>query len=373
MGPLRGIVVVEFATIGPVPFCGQLLADLGADVVVVERVHGLQPLRDPRISSRNKRSVGIDLKHPDGVEVAGRLLALADVVLEGYRPGVMERLGLGPDEVHASNPACVYGRMTGWGRNGPMAQMAGHDINYLSMTGALASIGTPDQPIPPLNLVADYGGGALYLAVGVLAALVERTRSGEGQVVDAAMVDGAASLMDVFYTMDAIGTHGGPRGTNFLDGGAPFYRTYATADGRWVAVGALEPAFFTALLDGLGLDPADVPAQWDTATWPELSATIGSVFATATRDEWAERFAGSDACVTPVLERSEAPTHAVSRDSFVDLAGSPAPAPAPRFGRTPSGAPVPLSSSGDVTDGLLQHLGYDTARRARLREEGRVR
>jgi alpha-methylacyl-CoA racemase len=373
VGPLRGIVVVEFAAIGPVPFCGQLLADLGADVVVVERVDGSQSLRDPRISGRSKRSIGVDLKHQDGLEVVGRLVALADVVLEGYRPGVMERLGIGPEAIHATNPRCVYGRMTGWGHEGPMAQMAGHDINYLSMVGALASIGTTGQPIPPLNLVADYGGGAMYLAVGVLAALVERSASGLGQVVDAAMVDGTASLMDVFYTMDAIGMHDGPRGTNFLDGGAPFYRAYATSDGRWVAVGALEPAFFAALLDGLGLDAAEMPGQWDTVAWPELADAIGSVFATASRDEWAQRFDGTDACVTPVLERAEVPAHPVARRSFVDLAGTPAPAPAPRFDRTPARTPVPLRRSEGITDGLLERLGYDAGARERLHQEGRVR
>lgn len=375
MGPLHGIVVAEFAAIGPVPFCGQLLADLGADVVVVERVDGSQPLRNPRISGRNKRSIGVDLKHPDGVEVARRLAALSDVVLEGYRPGVMERLGLDPDAIRAVNARCVYGRMTGWGRDGPMARMAGHDINYLSMVGALASIGTREQPVPPLNLVADYGGGALYLAFGVLAALVERASSGSGQVVDVAMVDGAASLMDVFYTMDALGMHDGPRGTNFLDGGAPFYRTYPTADDRWVAVGALEPAFYDALLEGLGLDAAALPAQWDMAGWPELADAIGSVFASAPRDVWSERFTGSDACVTPVLDRSEAPhaEHNVARRTFIDLAGSPAPAPAPRFARTPSAPPELMGTSPEVTDALLERLGYDEAGRRSLRTNGRVR
>lgn len=375
MGPLQGIVVVEFAAIGPVPFCGQLLADLGAEVIVVERVDGGPELRDRRISGRSRRSVAVDLKHHEGLDVATRLVASADVLLEGHRPGVMERLGLGPEDVAELNPRLVYGRMTGWGREGPMAEMAGHDINYLSVIGALAGIGTVDRPIPPLNLVADYGGGAMYLAVGVLAALVERARSGLGQVVDAAMVDGSASLMDVFFTMDATGVHAGPRGTNFLDGGAPFYRTYATADGRWVAVGALEPAFYAELLAGLDLESDELPDQWNMERWHELADVFATRFATRTRDEWAQRFAGTDACVTAVLERTEAPldAHNEARRVFVPVGETLVPAPAPRFGRSAPSAPTPPPILGADTEAILARLGYDERARRRLHDHGWVR
>ncbi len=256
-----------------------------------------------------------------------------------------------------------------------MAQMAGHDINYISMVGALDGVGPPEQPVPPLNLVGDYGGGAMFLAFGVMAALIERGRSGEGQVVDAAMIDGAASLMEPFYTMDALGTHGGPRGTNMLDGGAPFYRTYRTADDRWVAVGALEPQFYAALLDGLDLVDADLPGQWETDRWPELAATIGERFAAGSRDDWVARFAGTDACVTPVLSRSEAPgaAHNVARLVFVDVDGMTSPAPSPRFSRTPAGRPRPTPELGADTDSVLEELGFDAAAVERLRSSGVVR
>jgi alpha-methylacyl-CoA racemase len=376
MGPLNGITVVEFVAIGPVPFCGRLLADLGADVIVVERASPADDgVRIREMSGRSRRSIGIELKHPEGHDVARRLVSQADVLIEGFRPGVMERLGLGPDVVEELNPQLVYGRMTGWGQDGPMASLAGHDINYISMVGALDSMGTPDQPLVPLNLVADYGGGALYLAFGVLAALVERQQSGRGQVVDAAMVDGAASLMEPYFTLSAIGMHTGRRGTNLLDGGAPFYRTYRTADDKWVAVGALEPQFYALLIDGLGLDLAALPNQMDQARWPELAEIIGSVFATEDRDTWATRFAGTDACVTPVLSRDEAMNaeHNVARAVFTAASGIPGPAPAPRFSRSVAGDPRPTQPVGEDTNAILEWLGYDAATRDRLLAERRVR
>ncbi len=354
----------------------MLLADLGADVVHVGRVDGGHGLPDPvvTVTGRGRRNLRVDLKDPEGVEILLGLVERADVLLEGYRPGVAERLGIGPDECLARNPRLVYGRMTGWGREGPYAQMAGHDIDYIALTGALHAIGPADgPPIPPLNLVGDYGGGALYLAVGILAALYERDRSGEGQVVDAAMIDGAASLMTVFYHLRALGIWQDRRGENLLDGGAPFYTTYRTADDRYVAVGALEPQFYAELLDGLGLAGEELPAQLDPQGWPILRARFAEVFATKTRDEWEEVFAGTDACVAPVLSLDEAPDHPhnVARGVFVDRDGRRVPAAAPRFSRS---HPVPTREPTGTTDTdeILGMLGFDAARIAELRDRGVV-
>ena len=375
MGPLAGFSVVELAATGPVPFCGQFLGDLGADVIVVERANGGELLRERDISGRSRCCIAIDLKAPSGHEVAKRLVHKTGVLIEGFRPGVMERLGLGLEICLDLNPGLIYGRMTGWGQDGPMADMAGHDINYISMVGALDSIGPPGQPIPLLNLVADYGGGALYLAFGVLAALVERQQSGRGQVIDTAMIDGAASLMRAFFTASALGTDVGPRGTNMLDGGASFYRTYLTGDKKWMAVGALEPQFFAALLDGLGLDPSDVRQQWDRDDWPHVADAIGAVFSTADRDTWTERFHQTDACVTPVLSREEVVTaaHGLSRELFTDASGLLGPAPAQRFSRTKLDPPRPTGAIGADTDQILEQLGYDAADRKVLRTTGVVR
>jgi alpha-methylacyl-CoA racemase len=318
----------------------MVLADLGAEVLRVDRAAGGgvgPPL------GRNRRCVVVDLKHPDGPSAVLRLVEHADVLVEGFRPGVAERIGIGPDACLARNPRLVYGRMTGWGQDGPLAPRAGHDINYIAVAGALEPIGRPgERPVPPLNLVGDFGGGGMLLALGVLAALYERERSGAGQVVDAAMVDGAALLTTFLHGMRASGLWSAPRGENLLDGGAPFYDTYATADGRYVAVGAIEPQFYAALLTGLGLDGADLPGQLDRSGWPTLRARFTAAFAARTRDEWVEIFAGTDACVTPVLAPAEAPGHPhnMDRGAFVDVDGVVQPAPAPRFSRTPAARPA---------------------------------
>jgi alpha-methylacyl-CoA racemase len=337
-GPLRGVRVVELAGLGPGPYAGMLLAELGADVLRVDRPGGGTVLLPPEaeLLHRSRPCAAVDLKRPEGRDLLLRLLDSADVLVEGLRPGVTERLGLGPDEVLARNPRLVYARMTGWGQSGPRATEAGHDINYLGLTGALHAIGPAERPVPPLNIGADFGGGALFLVVGVLAALLERAGSGQGQVVDAAMVDGASSLVTMVQGMLAAGSWTDRREANLLDGGAPFYATYACADGRHVAVGALEPQFHARLIEGLGL-AGELSGQHDTAAWPEHRRRMAGVFATRTRDEWAAHFAGTDACVTPVLGLAEAPAdpHLAARGSYVEVDGVPQPGVAPRFSRTP--------------------------------------
>jgi len=351
-GPLTGVRVVELAGLGPAPFAAMFLADLGADVVRVERPGaGFTMPVDPRFDTlqRGKRSVGVDLKHPDGPAAVLALVARADVLLEGYRPGVAERLGLGPGECHRRNPALVYGRMTGWGQDGPLAQRAGHDPTYQAITGSLHAIGRAGGPPQlPLSLVGDFGGGAMYLVAGVLAALHEAQRSGRGQVVDAAIVDGVAHLMANPYSLLAGGAWNDERGTNLIDSGAPFVDVYDTADGKHVAVAALEPPFYARLLELLGLSDADLPEQWDRAGWPRLRARFAAVFATRSRDDWARLAEGTDACVAPVLSLREAPhhEHLVARGTFLDRDGHPEPAPAPRFSRTPPGVPAPPSAPG---------------------------
>ena len=347
-GPLAGVRVVELASLAPAPFGCMILADLGADVVLVERPGGgsspaTAPLR------RGRRTVTLDLKAQAGVADLLSLAARADVLVEGFRPGVAERLGFGPATIEKINPRLVYARMTGWGQHGPLAQRAGHDIDYIAVAGALEPIGRPgERPHAPVNLLGDFGGGGMLLAVGVLAALLERERSGRGQVVDAAMVDGSALLTTFLHGMIADGRWRHPRGENMLDGGAPFYDTYRTADGSFVAVGALEPAFYRALLDGLGLDPAALPSPADRSRWPELRERFAAAFRTRTRDDWTLIFAGTDACVAPVLSPAEAPGHPhnVARDAFVPVDGMLQPAPAPRFARTPAGVPAAPSAAG---------------------------
>jgi alpha-methylacyl-CoA racemase len=375
MGPLSGVKVVEIASIGPGPFCAMMLSDLGAEVIRVDRLgSGAGPVPyDPLY--RGRRSIAVDLKHPDGRAVVLRLLDGADVLVEGFRPGVMERLGLGPDDVMTRNPRLVYGRMTGWGRDGPLADRAGHDIDYIAVAGALHPIGPFDgPPLPPLNLVGDFGGGGMLLAFGVAAALVERNRSGKGQVVDAAMVDGAASLSAMFHGMVAQGLWSPERGGNVLDGSAPFYTTYRTRDDRFVAVGALEPQFYAELVSGLGLDGEDLPVQFDRRQWPELRRRFAEVFRSKTRDEWEEVFAGTDACVAPVLALDEAPDHPANRARgvFVDVGGSQQPAPAPRFARTPNGVPAPASAAGAHTDEILEEHGLEPPEIGSLRAAGAV-
>lgn len=346
MTALNGIKVVELAGLAPGPFGCMVLADLGADVVLVERPGGTGPLV-PQAGplQRGRRTVTLDLKSPDGLTGLLSLIEKADVLVEGYRPGVAERLGFGPEQTFKINPRLVYGRMTGWGQEGPLAPAAGHDIDYLAIAGALEPLGRAGQaPHAPINLLADFAGGGMLLAVGVLAALLERERSGRGQVVDAAMVDGSALLTAFLHGMIGAGQWRGGRGENMLDGGAPFYDTYRAADGGYLAVGALEPQFYAALLKGLGLDDdPDLPAQFDRRAWPELRRVFTERFASRTRDEWADVFAGLDACVSPVLTPAEAPGHPHNRarSTFVEVGGQLQPAPAPRFGRTPASVPEP--------------------------------
>ncbi|MEU0848395.1 CaiB/BaiF CoA-transferase family protein [Streptomyces flaveolus] len=339
-GPLSGVRVVELAAIGPGPFAAMLLADLGADVVRVDRPGGpglaIEPALD--VTNRNKRSVIVDLKSPDGPARVLDLAAHADVLIEGYRPGVAERLGIGPEPCHARNPRLVYGRMTGWGQDGPLAQRAGHDIGYIALTGTLGMIGAPDgPPAVPANLLGDYAGGSLYLVVGILAALHHARATGAGQVVDAAIVDGAAHLSAMIHGMLGAGAWQDRRGTNLFDGGAPFYGTYETADGRYMAVGALEPQFYAEFMERLGV-PGEVPAREDMARWGELREAIATRFKARTRDEWTALFTDSDACVAPVLSLREAPhhPHLAARGTFTDHGGITQPAPAPRFSATPT-------------------------------------
>lgn len=378
MGPLEGVRVIELAGIGPGPFCAMLLGDLGADVVRVDRPSGAAgalpgPLAS--ISGRSRRSIAVDVKHPDGLSVVLDLVVGADVLIEGFRPGVAERLGVGPAACHERNPGLVYGRMTGWGQEGDLAATAGHDIDYIALTGALHAIGRPgERPVPPLNLVGDYGGGALYLAVGILAALVARERTGQGDVVDAAMIDGAASLMGPFSFLTAVGAWSDQRGANLLDGGAPFYDTYITADERYVAVGALEPQFFAELVAGLDLDPTSLPPQYDPAGWPAMREQLAAAFSTRSRDEWAAHFAGTDACVAPVLSLAEAPHHShhQQRATYIEVDGRVEPAPAPRFAESRTTDPVPPPGPGEHTDEILRELGRSPADIARLRSNRAV-
>src|SRR5580693_3320898 len=331
-GALSGLKIVEFAGIGPGPFCEMLLSDLGADVVRIDRIGGRGGAKTD-ITARGRRSVALDLKDPAAVETALKLIDRADAVFEGFRPGVMERLGLGPDVALKRNPKLVYGRMTGWGQFGPYAQAAGHDINYISIVGALHAIGTAEKPVPPLNLVGDFGGGALYLAFGLLAGVIHARASGQGQVIDCAMTDGAASLMAMFYGMKASGVWSDSRRSNLLDGGAHFYDTYQCAGGEWIALGSIEPQFYALLLEKTGITDPDFKAQMDRALWPSLHDKLAAVIATKTRDEWCDIMEGTDVCFGPILSLDEAPRHAhnVARQTFVEVEGVVQPAPAPRF------------------------------------------
>ncbi|GAA3462069.1 CaiB/BaiF CoA-transferase family protein [Saccharothrix longispora] len=371
-GPLEGLKVVELAGLAPAPFGCMVLADLGASVVRVDRVGGA-PAVPGDVLGRGRRSIGVDVRRPEGAELVLRLVAESDVLVEGFRPGVTERLGIGPAQCLARNPRLVYGRMTGWGQSGPLADRAGHDINYIAVAGALEPIGRAGQPpTVPLNLVGDFGGGGLLLALGLLAALYERERSGRGQVVDAAMVDGAALLTTFLHGMSSVGAWSGGRGGNLLDGGAPFYDVYEAADGRYVSVGALEDKFYAELVTLLDL--ADAPDRRDPAHWPELRARIAAAIATRTRDEWAALAEGTDACLAPVLAPGEAPAygHNAERATFVEVGGVPQPAPAPRFDRTPAGEPTAPPTAGADTDEVLAGLGLTGDEVAALRSAGVV-
>lgn len=377
-GPLQGIKVVELAGLGAAPFSGMVLADLGAEVVRVDRVDQLvgDHTRSTRhdLHNRGKLSIGVDLKQTGGVEVVLRLVDRADVLIEGFRPGVAERLGIGPDVCLERNPRLVYGRMTGWGQDGPLAGRAGHDIDYIAVSGALHGIGPQRTPLPPLNLVGDFGGGGMLLAVGVLAAVLSAGGTGVGQVVDAAMVDGSALLTTSLHGLIAEGMWTAERQANLLDGGAPFYSVYETSDGGHIAVGALEPQFYSALLEALGIPEESLPERGDRAEWPRIREILAARFLEDTRDGWAERLTDLDACVVPVLSALEAPFHPHNRDRgvFVEVDGVTQPAPAPRFSATPAGSPPGPSFPGRDTDRVLDSLGFSRGEVSKLRKVGAV-
>jgi alpha-methylacyl-CoA racemase len=375
MGPLSSLKVVELAGLAPAPFATTVLADLGADVVRVDRAApGFDVLAFPNDPlSRSRRWIGVDTKREEGRDIVLRLVEDADVLIEGFRPGVTERLGLGPEDCLARNPALVYGRITGWGQDGPLAQTAGHDINYIGLAGALEPIGRAgERPVPPVNLLGDFGGGGMLLAMGVLAALVERSVSGRGQVVDASMVEGSALLTAGLHGLKNVGVWNRPRGENMLDGGAPFYDTYETSDGRYVAVGAIEERFWADLVTVLEVDPSAVEGRLDPARWPEVRAALAEAIRTRTRDEWTARASGTDACLTPVLSPEEAATHPhnVARGTFVSLDGHLQPSPAPKFSRTPTATPAPPVDPRTSTSEVLTDLGYAPSEIDRLRTNG---
>jgi len=370
-GPLSGIRIVELAGIGPGPFAAMMLADMGADIIRVERAQAVrgpapeQPYFD--VMQRGRRNVALDLKHPDGVATLMDLLAAADGMIEGFRPGVIERLGLGPDVCLERNPKLVIGRMTGWGQDGPMAHAAGHDINYISLAGALAHFARAgERPVPPINLVGDFGGGGMLLAFGMVCGLLEAQRSGQGQVIDAAMVDGAALLMSMFWSFSAIGAHNEDApGTNLLDTGAHFYDVYETKDQRYVSLGSIEPQFYAELLQRLGLsDDPDFQAQNDKTRWPRLKERLAAIIATKTRDEWVAELEGTDVCFAPVLKMSDAAKHPhnVARGTFIDVAGQVQPAPAPRFSRTAATVDIPPAHPGQHTREVLTDWGISAER-----------
>jgi alpha-methylacyl-CoA racemase len=383
MGALDGLKVIEVAGLGPGPFCAMVLADMGAEVLRIDRASAVDgadgdpATRQPDyLLYRGRRSVALDLKHPDGLATLLALTDGADVLIEGFRPGVAERLGFGPDVCLARNPRLVYGRMTGWGQEGANVREPGHDINYIARTGALHAIGRAGgPPALPLNLVGDFGGGGMLLAIGVLAGVLSARATGQGQTVDAAMVDGAALLMTGFFGWRDLGAWSEERGTNLLDGGAPFYDVYATSDGRYVSVGAVEPQFYAALVGVLGLDVAALPDQNDRATWPAVKAQFADIFLTRTRDQWVAAMVGQEACFAPVLSLDEARTDPVNaeRGIFVDVAGVVQPAAAPRFGATPSAVPGPVAEAGQHTRAALADWGIADAEVERLIATGAAR
>jgi alpha-methylacyl-CoA racemase len=377
MGPLSGYRIIEMAGIGPAPMCAMLLADMGADVLCIDRTAdsglGIPVNAKYDLLRRGRRSIALDLKRPEAVQTVLRLVDSADALIEGFRPGVMERLGLGPDACLTRNPRLVYGRMTGWGQEGPLAHASGHDINYIALAGVLHAIGRKgERPVPPLNLVGDFGGGALYLALGVVAAMLERQKSGRGQVVDAAMVDGAASLMTLMFGLHAAGRWVDRRGENLLDSGAPFYDVYETADRKFVGVGSLEPKFYRELLRLSGLENEKLPAQHDASAWPAMKDRLATIFRTKTRDEWCRIMEGSEVCFAPVLTMSEAPAHPHNRHrgTFLEENGVIQPAPAPRFSRTPGAIQRPPSVPGADTETALRDWGFSVEEVQRLLASG---
>ncbi len=379
MGPLQGVKAVELAGIGPGPMCAMLLADLGAEVVRVDRLQdaglGIKSPAKYSLLNRGRRSLAVDLKTPEGVETVLRLVGQADALIEGFRPGVMERLGLGPEVCLKRNPRLVFGRMTGWGQEGPLAHAAGHDMNYIALTGALNCIGTRGgPPVPPLNLVGDFGGGAIYLAFGIVCALLETRASGRGQVIDAAMTDGASSLMTAIYGMKAMGYWTDERGANVLDTGAHFYQVYETKDGKYVSIASIEAKFYDELLEKAGLDKDEFADQMDRARWPEYEEKMRAVFKTRTRDEWCRIMEGSDICFAPVLSMWEAPEHPhnKARGTFVEEDGVIQPAPAPRFSRTPGAVQRPPAEPGEHTDAVLSDWGFAADEIEKLRAAGAI-
>ncbi|HKY13602.1 MAG TPA: CaiB/BaiF CoA-transferase family protein [Microthrixaceae bacterium] len=381
MGPLNGVKIIEVAGIGPGPFCAMMLADMGADVIRVDRavqVMGGDPASPPAdVLNRGRRSIGVDLKSPEGVETLLRLVDGAGALIEGFRPGVAERLGFGPEVCLARNPRLVFGRMTGWGQDGPYAPTAGHDINYIALAGVLGHLGRDgDKPTPPINLVGDFGGGGMLLAFGIACGLVSASATGQGQVVDAAMVDGAASLMTMMWAFKNMGIWDAEhRGTNMLDTGAHFYDTYGTSDGKWISVGSIEPQFYAELLRHTGLEGADLPYQMDKSQWPAMKERLTEIFASKTRDEWCEIMEGTDICFAPVLLMDEAAEHPhnVARSTFVEVAGLTQPGPAPRFSATPAEISRPPAHAGQHTDEILgDWLGLDGDAIAKLRAGGAV-
>ena len=377
MGPLAGVKVIEMKGIGPGPYAGMLLADMGAEVIVVERSAtptSIAPPSSMDINSRGKQSIVLDLKSPQGLQTLLKLVATADVFFEGYRPGVAERIGFGPDICLQHNPKLVYGRMTGWGQTGPLATVAGHDINYISLTGSLAAIGGSDKPVPPLNLVGDYAGGSLFLVMGILAALFEAQKSGQGQVIDAAIVDGSASLMTLFHTLGKLGLWSNRRQANMLDGAAHFYDSYETADGKFISIGSIEPQFYALLLEKAQLDPEVFKDQHDPAQWPQLKQRLVEVFKTRTRQHWCDLMQGTDVCFAPVLDYAEAPQHPhnQARDTYTEIDGVVQPAPAPRFSRTACDTPASAPAEGADTESVLLAWGFSEQETAELVAAGAV-
>jgi alpha-methylacyl-CoA racemase len=379
MGVLSGYKIVEFAGIGPAPMCAMLLSDMGAEVLRIDRTEdanlGIPTDAKYGVLNRGRRSVALDLKRKEGAEVALKLIEKADALIEGFRPGVMERLGLGPDVCQARNQRLVYGRMTGWGQDGPLALAAGHDINYIALTGALHSIGRKGEaPVPPLNLVGDFGGGGVYLALGVVAALLEAQKSGKGQVIDVAMIDGASSLMAAIYGLRAAGRWTDIRGENILDTGAHYYDVYETGDGKYISIGSIEPKFYAELLRLSGLQQEELPRQNDRPAWPALKDRVAKIFKTKTREEWCKLMEGSEVCFAPVLSMQEAPNHPHNRQrgTFVEVDGVVQPAPAPRFSRTPSAIQRPPATPGEHTEEALRDWGFSTTELAQLQNSGAI-
>jgi len=379
MGPLAGVKIIEIAGIGPGPFCAMMLSDMGADVIRVDRaghVRGGDPAAPPAdVMNRGRRSIGVDLKSPDGVATVLRLVDSADGLIEGFRPGVAERLGIGPDTCMARNPKLAYGRMTGWGQDGPYALTAGHDINYISLAGALEPMGREGEaPVPPLNLIGDFGGGGMMLAFGMVCAILEARSSGKGQVVDAAMVDGAAALMTFFHGFRAMGIWNDERGTNMLDTGAHFYDVYETSDAKYISIGSIEPQFYAELRDKLGLADPEWDAQMSRSEWGPLKEKLAKIFKSQTRAQWCELLEGSDVCFAPVLTMAEAPEHPhnKARGTFTEVAGVVQPRPAPRFSRTDSSIQGPPAHAGQHTDEILAESGLDAAEIQTLRASGAV-